>query len=95
MAKLWFASLSFATGAGCSHPISSAAPPGAAGRVVSRSQGQGEVQASLVALKLVTAGKPVTRRALRNGGVKGSNATLNALALQLNAEHANEGASVP
>ena len=49
----------------------------------------------MVALKLVTAGKPVTRRALRNGGVKGSNATLNALALQLNAEHANEGASVP
>jgi hypothetical protein len=49
----------------------------------------------LVALKLVTAGKPVTRRALRDGGVKGSNARLNALALQLNAEHANEGAAVP
>jgi hypothetical protein len=81
---------------GASAPLPDpAVPPGAAGRVVSRSQGQGEVQASLVALKLVTAGKPVTRRALRNGGVKGSNATLNALALQLNAEHANEGASVP
>jgi hypothetical protein len=49
----------------------------------------------LVALKLVTAGKPVTRRALRNGGVKGSNARLNGLALQLNAEYANEQAAVP
>jgi hypothetical protein len=69
--------------------------PGAAGRVVSRSPGRGEVQASLVALKLVTAGKPVTRRALRNGGVKGSNAKLNALALQLNAGYAKEQAAVP
>jgi hypothetical protein len=76
-------------------PPDPAAPPGAAGRVVSRSPDQGGVQASLVALKLVTAGKPVTRRALRNGGVKGSNARLNALALQLNAEHANEQAAVP
>jgi hypothetical protein len=70
------------------------APPGAAGRVGSRSPDQGGVQASLVALKLVTAGKPVTRRALRNGGVKGSNARLNALALQFNAEYANEQAVV-
>jgi hypothetical protein len=76
-------------------PPDLAAPPGAAGRVVSRSSDQGGVQASLVALKLVTAGKPVTRRALRNGGVKGSNARLNALALQLNAEYANEQAAVP
>jgi hypothetical protein len=76
-------------------PPDSAAPPGAAGRVVSRSPDQGGVQASLVALKLVTAGKPVTRRALRNGGVKGSNARLNALALQLNAEFANEQVAVP
>jgi hypothetical protein len=76
-------------------PPDPAAPPGAAGRVVSRSPDQGGVQASLVALKLVTAGKPVTRRALRNGGVKGSNARLNALALQLNAEYANEQAAVP
>jgi hypothetical protein len=76
-------------------PPDPVAPPGAARRVVSRSPDQGGVQASLVALKLVTAGKPVTRRALRNGGVKGSNARLNALALQLNAEHANERAAVP
>jgi hypothetical protein len=76
-------------------PPDPAAPPGAAGRFVSPSPDQGGVQASLVALKLVTAGKPVTRRALRNGGVKGSNARLNALALQLNAEYANEQAAVP
>jgi hypothetical protein len=76
-------------------PPDPSAPPGAAGRVVSRSPNQRGVQASLIALKLVTAGKPVTRRALRNGGVKGSNARLNALALQLNAEYANEQAAVP
>ena len=40
------------------------------------------------------AGRPV-RRALRNGGVKGSNESLNALARQLNAEFANEQAAVP
>ena len=37
----------------------------------------------------------MTRRALRNGGVKGSNERLNALALQLNAEYASEQAAVP
>jgi hypothetical protein len=80
---------------GASAPLPDpAAPPGAAGRTVSRSPDQGGVQASLVALKLVTAGKPVTRRALRNGGVKGSNTRLNALALQLNAEYAKESAAV-
>jgi len=73
----------------------SAAPPGAAGRVVSSSRDQGGVQASLIALKLATEGKPVSRRALRNGGVKGSNESLNALARQLNAEFANEQATVP
>jgi hypothetical protein len=71
------------------------APPGAAGRVVSRSRDQDGVQASLIALRLATAGKPVSRRALRNGGVKGSNESLNALARQLNAEFANEQATVP
>jgi hypothetical protein len=71
-----------------------AAPPGAAGRVGSRSRDQG-VQASLIALRLATAGRPVSRRALRNGGVKGSNESLNALARQFNAEFANEQAAVP
>jgi len=73
----------------------SAAPPGAAGRVVSRSRERDGVQASLIALKLATAGKPVSRRALRNGGVKGSNESLNALARQFNAEFASEQAAVP
>jgi len=73
----------------------SAVAPSAAAHVVSRPLGQGEVQASLIALKLVTAGKPVSRRALRNGGVKGSNASLNALARQLNGEFASEQAAVP
>ena len=59
-----------------------AAPPGVGGHVVSSSRDQGGVQASLVALRLATAGKPVSRRALRNGGVKGSNESLNALARQ-------------
>jgi len=73
----------------------SATPPGAAGRVVSRSPDQGGVLASLIALRLATAGKPVSRRALRNGGVKGSNESLNALARRLNAEFANEQVTVP
>jgi hypothetical protein len=76
-------------------PPGSAAPPGAGRRGVSSSTDQGGVQASMIALKLVTAGKPVSRRALRDGGVKGSNARLNALALQLNADYAKEQAAVP
>jgi hypothetical protein len=72
-----------------------AAPPGAAERVISSAPDQGGVQASLIALRLATEGKPVSRRALRNGRVKGSNERLNALARQLNAEFANEQAAVP
>jgi len=73
----------------------SAGPSGAARRVGSRSPDQGGVQASLVAIRLATAGKPVSRRALRNGGVRGSNESLNALARQLNAGFANEQAAAP
>jgi hypothetical protein len=76
-------------------PPGSAAPPAAARRAVSSSRDQEGVQASLIALRLVTEGKPVSRRALRSGGVKGSNQSLNALARQLNAEFANEQAAVP
>jgi hypothetical protein len=43
-------------------------------------------QARLIARRLAEAGKPVSRRALRNGGVKGSNEALNALARALNME---------
>jgi hypothetical protein len=47
-------------------------------------------QARLVARELAAAGKPVSRRALRSGGVRGSNESLNAMARKLNAEPANE-----
>jgi hypothetical protein len=43
-------------------------------------------QARLIAKTLAAAGQPVTRRALRNGGVKGSNETLNALARKIKNE---------
>jgi hypothetical protein len=46
-------------------------------------------QARLVARQLAEHGKPVSRRSLRGGGVKGSNQTLNALAHQVNAELVN------
>ncbi len=49
--------------------------------------------ARVIALRLVATGKPVSRRALRNGGVTGSNQALNALARQINAEQA--GATQP
>jgi hypothetical protein len=43
-------------------------------------------QARLIAQRLAAAGKPVSRRALRGGGVTGSNEALNALARMINAE---------
>ena len=43
-------------------------------------------QARVVARRLAAAGKPVSRRALRCGGVKGSNEALNALARLLSSE---------
>jgi len=43
-------------------------------------------QARLIARTLAAAGKPVSRRALRNGGVKGSNEALSALARTINTE---------
>jgi len=45
-------------------------------------------RARMVARRLAAAGKPVSRRALRSGGVKGSNEALNALAHIINAERA-------
>ena len=45
-------------------------------------------QARVVARRLAAAGKPVSRRALRCGGVKGSNEALNALARLLSSETA-------
>jgi hypothetical protein len=43
-------------------------------------------QARAVARRLAAAGKPVSRRALRSGGVTGSNEALTALARMLSAE---------
>ena len=46
----------------------------------------------LLAARLVAAGQPVSRRALRTSGVRGSNAALNALARMVNDELARSGA---
>ena len=43
-------------------------------------------QARVIARRLAAAGKPVSRRAMRSGGVTGSNEALNALARMLTAE---------
>jgi hypothetical protein len=45
-------------------------------------------QARMVARRLAAAGKPVSRRALRSSGVRGSNEALNALARMINSEMA-------
>jgi hypothetical protein len=49
-------------------------------------------QARLIASRLAAAGKPVSRRALRSRGIRGSNAALNALAREINAELAGTSA---
>ena len=46
-------------------------------------------QARLIASRLTAAGKPVSRRALRSEGVRGSNQALNDLARRINAELAD------
>lgn len=43
-------------------------------------------QARVIAQRLAAAGKPVSRRALRSGGVTGSNEALNTLARLLSTE---------
>jgi hypothetical protein len=43
----------------------------------------------MLARRLAAAGKPVTRRALRSGGIRGSNEALNILARRLSAEIAS------
>ncbi len=45
--------------------------------------------ARLIARRLAAAGKPVSRRALRSGGVRGSNEALNALARKINTDLAD------
>ncbi len=58
-------------------PRSRGPPPVAGGQVE---------QARLVASRLAAAGKPVSRRALRSNGIRGSNAALSALARTVSAE---------
>jgi hypothetical protein len=50
-------------------------------------------QARLAASRLTAAGRPVSRRALRSEGIKGSNQALNALAHTVNAELAGTAAA--
>ena len=50
-------------------------------------------RARIVARELAAAGKPISRRALRSGGVKGSNEALNALAHLIHAERAGVSAA--
>jgi hypothetical protein len=51
-----------------------------------RPAGPGADQARTIARRLAVAGKPVSRRALRSGGVTGSNEALNSLARMINTE---------
>jgi hypothetical protein len=61
-----------------------------------RAPGQaGTRQARLIASGLAAAGKPVSRRALRSEGIRGSNAALNALAREINAELAGTSRAAP
>jgi len=52
-------------------------------------------RARLIARRLAAAGKPVSRRALRSGGVRGSNEALNGLARKVNAELAGAAGQPP
>ena len=62
----------------------------------SNAPGQTETnQARVVASRLAAAGKPVSRRNLRSRGIRGSNAALNALAREINAELAGTSRAAP
>jgi len=52
-------------------------------------------QARLIARRLTAAGKPVSRRALRCAGIRGSNESLNALARKVSAEIADGREDLP
>jgi len=55
----------------------------------------GASQARLFASRLAAGGKPVSRRALRSRGIRGSNAALNAVAREINAELAGTSRAAP
>jgi hypothetical protein len=75
-------------------PPGPAGPPSPAKHPSPDPSRQKDERALRIARELAAAGKPVSRRALRNGGVKGSNESLNALARMLTAELANQHAAV-
>jgi hypothetical protein len=68
--------------------------PSRTGRLVLHPAHPQKDQAHRVARELANAGRPVSRRALRSGGIKGSNEALNALARTITAELANEQTNV-
>jgi hypothetical protein len=72
----------------------SAAPSSTAHPVLDPAHPEKE-QAHRVARELADPGRPVSRRALRSGGVKGSNEARNAFARVINAELLNEGTILP
>jgi hypothetical protein len=76
-------------------PSGPAGPPSPAENMIPGPLHPKNAQALRIARDLAAAGKPVSRRALRDGGVKGSNESLNALARLLTAELANQHAAVP
>jgi hypothetical protein len=86
------------TPAGTGPPARTATVPRQDHRPGPRTNAPGQTetsQARLIASRLAAAGKPVSRRALRSRGVRGSNATLNALAREINAELAGTSRVAP
>jgi hypothetical protein len=72
---------------------SSAAPSNTGRPVLNPAHPQKE-KALLIARELAHAGRPVSRRALRSGGVKGSNEALNALARMISVELLMDGTTL-
>ena len=86
------------TPAGTGPPARTAAVPRQDHRPGPRTKAPGQTetgQARLIASRHAATGKPVSRRALRSRGIRGSNAALNALAREINAELAGTSRAAP
>jgi len=86
------------TPAGTGPPARTATVPRQDHRPGPRTKAPGQTATShacLIASSLAAAGKPVSRRALRSRGIRGSNAALNALAREINAELAGTSRATP
>jgi hypothetical protein len=73
-------------------PARTATVPRQDHRPGTRTNGPGQIEtnrARLIASRLAAAGKPVSQRALRSRGIRGSNQALNALARTINADLAD------